>query len=233
MSGGSTASFGAGIDLSGVTDPAPQAVYQTERYGTFTYTIPGLNPSGLYTVRLHFAEDYWDSAGQRIFDVAINGTKVLSNFDIFAATGAQDRAIVEQFAAKAEAAEAHDRLHPSPGSPDQNAKSSGIEVIPVLRNGNLLTVVSRRSPPPSRRRPAQRSRQPWRGSSTPARGGWRDYIATTTWGDGTVTTERVQPDPSGSGYDVVDSHRYSTVAATPSGSRSRATTARGPRAGIR
>ena len=36
----------------------------------------------------------------------------------------------------------------------------------------------------------------------------RDYIATTNWGDGTTTTSTIQPDPSGIGYDVVDSHTY-------------------------
>ena len=41
----------APIDTSGVTSPAPQAVYQTSREGTFTYTLPNLTPG----VRLHGA----------------------------------------------------------------------------------------------------------------------------------------------------------------------------------
>src|SRR5262249_51172966 len=36
----------------------------------------------------------------------------------------------------------------------------------------------------------------------------RDYIATTEWGDGAITTSMIQPDSSGSGYDVVDAHTY-------------------------
>jgi hypothetical protein len=63
VSGGSTYSTTAAIDTSGVTNPAPQAVYQTERYGNFTYTIPGLTPGASYTVRLHFAEIYWNGPG--------------------------------------------------------------------------------------------------------------------------------------------------------------------------
>ena len=208
VSGGNTASFGAPIDLSGVTDPAPQAVYQTERYGQFTYAIPGLNPGGLYTVRLHFAEDYWNSAGQRIFDVSINGTQVLTDFDIFAVTGAQNKAIVEQFAARADASGRITIAYtPSASSPDQNAKSSGIEVIPVANNGRLLA------------QPADVQAVAgvaFTGTlatfvDTSPGGLVRDYIATTTWDDGTVSTSQVQPDPSGSGYDVVDSHTYSSV----------------------
>jgi len=46
-----------------VTDPAPQAVYQTVRYGNFTYTIPNLTPGGTYRVRLHFAELFGNNPG--------------------------------------------------------------------------------------------------------------------------------------------------------------------------
>jgi hypothetical protein len=33
-----------------------------------------------------------------VFDVSINGTQVLTNFDIFAAAGAKNKAVIEQFA---------------------------------------------------------------------------------------------------------------------------------------
>jgi hypothetical protein len=48
-------------------------------------------------VRLHFAELYFSTAGSRVFDVAINGTAVLTNFDIYATAGAQYTAVVKQF----------------------------------------------------------------------------------------------------------------------------------------
>jgi hypothetical protein len=63
--------------------------------------IPGFTPGGSYSVQLHFAELYWSGAGQRVFNVAINGTTVLTHFDIIAAAGAKDKAIVEQFPATA------------------------------------------------------------------------------------------------------------------------------------
>src|SRR5580700_1767323 len=97
FSGGTTSSFTAAVNTSKVTNPAPQAVYLTQRYGNFTYTIPGLTAGASYTVRLHFAEGYWDAAGKRVFDVSINGTQVLTNFDIFATAGGENIAVIEQF----------------------------------------------------------------------------------------------------------------------------------------
>jgi hypothetical protein len=97
FAGGGTIHHANTIDLSGVTNPAPMAVYQTGRDGNFTYTIPGFPAGSSHTVRLHFAETYWSSAGSRVFDVSINGTTVLTNFDIFAAAGAKNKAVIEQF----------------------------------------------------------------------------------------------------------------------------------------
>jgi hypothetical protein len=90
------------IDTSSVTNAAPQAVYQDEREGkNISYTIPGLSAGATYTVRLSFAELWWTAAGQRVFNVSVNNTKVLSNFDIFAAAGARYKAIAESFSATA------------------------------------------------------------------------------------------------------------------------------------
>jgi fibronectin type 3 domain-containing protein len=101
FSGGSTSSTTNAIDTTAVTNPAPQAVYQYNRWGAMTYTITGLTANSQYTVRLHFAETYWTAANQRKFNVAINGTSVLTNFDIFATAGAEFKANVQQFTATA------------------------------------------------------------------------------------------------------------------------------------
>jgi hypothetical protein len=77
------------------------AVYQTYRNDVTTYTFPGLTPSANYTVRLHFAECYYTGTGWRMFNVAINSTSVLTNFDIYAAAGGHDKAVVQQFTATA------------------------------------------------------------------------------------------------------------------------------------
>jgi Malectin domain len=80
------------INSSSVTNPAPQSVYQHGRYGNFSYILPNLTPSGAYTVRLHFCEYVYSATGKRVFNVSINGTQVLTNFDIFATTGARYKA---------------------------------------------------------------------------------------------------------------------------------------------
>src|SRR5581483_12093975 len=49
-------------------------------YGDFSYNVPAAN--GSYNVTLHFAEiQYWNQ-GDRVFNVSINGSPVLTNFDI-------------------------------------------------------------------------------------------------------------------------------------------------------
>jgi hypothetical protein len=103
FTGGGTISHANTIDLSGVRNPAPVAVYQTARVGNFTYALPRFTAGSSHTVRLHFAETYFSTAGSRKFNVKINGTQVLSAFDIFASAGAKNKAIVQQFTVNANA----------------------------------------------------------------------------------------------------------------------------------
>src|SRR5262249_10387681 len=101
FTGGSTIHHANTIDLSGVTNPAPMAVYQTGRGGNFSYTIPGFTAGSTPTVRLHFAQTFCSAARCRIFNVSTNGTAVLANFDSFAAAGAKNKAIIRQFTVNA------------------------------------------------------------------------------------------------------------------------------------
>jgi endoglucanase Acf2 len=104
FSGGSAGSTTAAIDTTKVSQPAPpQAVYQTQRVGPMTYTLGGLTAGRSYTVQLHFAEITWNAAGQRRFNVSINGTRVLADFDVLATAGAQNRASEQNFGAQADA----------------------------------------------------------------------------------------------------------------------------------
>ncbi|HTD21376.1 MAG TPA: malectin domain-containing carbohydrate-binding protein, partial [Terriglobales bacterium] len=104
FAGGTTINHANTINLTGVTNPAPMQVYQTARIGNFTYTIPGSTAGSSHTVRLHFAETFWTAAGKRRFNVSINGTQVLTNFDIFATAGAMNKATIQQFTVNANAA---------------------------------------------------------------------------------------------------------------------------------
>lgn len=108
VTGGHANTFSHAIDVSGVTNPAPQAVYEAKRTGNppnggFTYDITGLTVGTTYNVRLHFVEPTVTAAGQRLFNVAINGQAVLTNFDIFRTAGAQFRAVIKEFTATPQA----------------------------------------------------------------------------------------------------------------------------------
>lgn len=94
--GGSILTHKNVIDLSGVTNAAPMAVYQDARQGNFTYALAGFVPGSSHTVRLHFAETFFSTVGSRTFNITINGTQVLTNFDIFAAAGAKNKAVIQE-----------------------------------------------------------------------------------------------------------------------------------------
>jgi beta-galactosidase len=84
--------------ISGTDVPA---LFQGERFGHFTYTIP-VAP-GRYTVSLGFAENFhtiWDPApgkGARLFNVYVNGVLRLPDFDVFTKAGGALKAIVRTF----------------------------------------------------------------------------------------------------------------------------------------
>ena len=77
--------------VTGTNDPK---LYQSERWGTFSYAIPVTN--GTYDVRFHFAETYFGTVtpgscvGKRVFGMDIIDTATspdLANIDICAAVG--------------------------------------------------------------------------------------------------------------------------------------------------
>jgi predicted esterase len=77
-----------------VANTADGTLYNNWRFGNFAYRIPVFD--GAYKVELQFADTYNSAAGQRIFDVAIEGTTVLDNFDIIASVGV-DTATIRRF----------------------------------------------------------------------------------------------------------------------------------------
>jgi len=79
------------VDLPNTDD---DALYNNWRYGNFAYHL-AVYP-GAYTVELHFADTYNNAPGQRIFNVAIEGTTVLQDFDIIATVGV-NTALVRTF----------------------------------------------------------------------------------------------------------------------------------------
>jgi hypothetical protein len=62
-------------------------LYRTTWTGKrFTISVP-VRTRGRHAVRLHFAEPVARRRGARVFDVAVEGRRVLRGFDVFAAAG--------------------------------------------------------------------------------------------------------------------------------------------------
>ena len=82
---GTTSDHGLNYDISGTDD---MDLYQTERWSpdTLTYSLP-VKEEGKYVLILKFSEVYFQSAGDKIFDVALGKKTVLKNLDIFAKVG--------------------------------------------------------------------------------------------------------------------------------------------------
>lgn len=135
--GGQT--YTTGDAISSTTD---DTLYQSERYGSadgFGYQIPVVN--GTYDVRLHFAEIWWGADGNdggdgsRVFDLSVEGTPVLSDYDIHAMAG-HDAAIVE---VAQDVTVSDDTLNIATTTSDDNAKISAIEVVPSNQDPSTPT----------------------------------------------------------------------------------------------
>ena len=95
--GGSALNWSGSLDVVGTDDPD---LYLTQRSGSgpgkrrgFAYSIP-VDESGIYMVRLYFAEPYWGSpggpqgdTGRRVFTVTAEGEILIEDLDIFAEVG--------------------------------------------------------------------------------------------------------------------------------------------------
>lgn len=118
--------FGAYRTIQGTSEQKlyNQEVYGGSRVGDFSYRIPV--PAGSYSVRLHFAELWHTAAGRRVFNVNIEGQRVLTNFDIFMLSGARYIAIQREFPVSV----TDGILNVDFASVVDGAKLTAIEVIP-------------------------------------------------------------------------------------------------------
>lgn len=121
------------IDRSGVPQPAPEAVYQSNFSNErIAMTIPGLTPGESYKVRLHFAElNPKDNAtGKRLMNLSV-GSQKINDYDIYKAAGALYKATVVPFEGVApdESGNLAVSVAKVTGSADPNAILSGIEVL--------------------------------------------------------------------------------------------------------
>ncbi|MTD16945.1 choice-of-anchor D domain-containing protein [Nakamurella sp. YIM 132087] len=122
--------------ITGIPAGMNNAIFQSEwtggqTYGTpvgaraFGFSVPVEN--GAYRVRLHFAELNKTGANQRTFDVRLENTTVLTNFDIWAQAAGANKAIVREFQTTVADGEVTiDFIRRI-----ENAKVTAIEIIPV------------------------------------------------------------------------------------------------------
>ena len=128
----------ASTNTATTTATSNPMLYRSNRYnvsaGPMLYSLPVAN--GRYRVNLLFAENTSElqTVGARVFNVKLNNTVVLRNFDIFAAAGA-NTALVESFNTSVTNGTMlieFDRLV-------QNPKVNAIEILP-LGNSPQLTL---------------------------------------------------------------------------------------------
>ncbi|TGD82216.1 malectin domain-containing carbohydrate-binding protein [Hymenobacter wooponensis] len=146
---GSSNTYTVTTPIAGTTD---DALYQTERYGNnglLTYALPVTN--GTYRVVLHFAENWWTAVGQRVFDVSMEGAKVLDNFDIFRKVGL-NTATTETFTATV--ADGTLNILLSSLSSDGGVDQPKVAAIEVLSAGTNQAPVANAGPDQSLRLPA-------------------------------------------------------------------------------
>ena len=74
-------------DSFAVAGTPDDPIFQSWRSRSFSYAID-VAP-GTYSVELHFAENLWENAGDRVFDILAEGGIILDNFDVVAAAGAR------------------------------------------------------------------------------------------------------------------------------------------------
>ena len=79
---GNSANYPSSLQISGTDE---DVIFQSEKYGMVTYKVR--LPNGSYNVKLMFAENYFDQAGSRIFDVYLEQNRVIENLDIYSHVG--------------------------------------------------------------------------------------------------------------------------------------------------
>jgi hypothetical protein len=136
-----TGSIASG-DILNTTD---DVLYRSERSSpAFNYAIPVTN--GTMNVVLHFAETWWGApgggvggTGKRMFHVDIEGSRKLTNYDIFVKAGGAMRAVQETFAVTV--TDGTLNINFVAGTADM-PKISAIEVVPQTTLTNTAPVLA-------------------------------------------------------------------------------------------
>ncbi len=92
----------AAVDATRTGGPIVESLSASDHQGELDQRITGLDPNRTYNLRLRFAESPSVQPGQRRFNVLLNGSVALEDFDIAAEAGEADGALVEQVTATAD-----------------------------------------------------------------------------------------------------------------------------------
>ncbi len=79
---GSNGAFSSSLQIGGTEE---DEIYRTERHSMIKYQVR--LPKGNFNVKLLFAENYFTTGGKRIFDVFLEGQRVINNLDVCASVG--------------------------------------------------------------------------------------------------------------------------------------------------
>lgn len=114
--------------LASISNTESPELFQSERWsdpdqGDLSYSFEA--DPGVYTVRLYFAEIYFNSAGERIFGYDINGDAKATGWDIAAENG-PGAAVVKEYAAESVNGKIAINFH----NEVEYAKISAIEILP-------------------------------------------------------------------------------------------------------
>ena len=116
-----------------IENTVEDTLFQTERFGKqLAYDIPVDN--GTYDINLHFAEIYFADENRRVFDVAVESELVKDNLDIVAEAGKANSLTV----GLKNVAISDGKLDLDLIASIDNAKISGIEIIPVLNPAPII-----------------------------------------------------------------------------------------------
>ncbi|MDZ7726975.1 MAG: malectin domain-containing carbohydrate-binding protein [Dehalococcoidia bacterium] len=206
MSGGNTFSSSSSIETD---DLAPEAVFQSERWGEQDWALPIAN--GTYTVQLYFAEIYSGAfdEGARVFDVAIEGEPVLNDLDVFAEVGAET-GLVQGFTTEV----SDGQLDISFDAEVQNPKVSGIVVTSGAAPEPTPTPASTATPEPTATATPEPTSTPTPTATPPADGGSGDdwtigaSVESSTVDRGDQQTIRVQVESQVADRGLVDVEVY-------------------------
>ncbi len=135
VSGGSPNAPTITSTIAGYTADTNEAIHQTEWTGrqgggsnkaAFTYTFPV--QSGQYDVRLHFTELTKTAPGARTFNVKVNDSSFLTNFDIYNQAGGSYKSIVQSTRVN----DVNGKITVAFVANIDKAKVDALEVLPVL-----------------------------------------------------------------------------------------------------